>query len=133
VPAAALAYGGLVLARVAPSYAHPHYTMKQTSAALGATLAPGPDLLVASRSEGLFTATRLPYRSTLGRTWPAQEPERIVIVFRFDDPEDLLTRDYTLVATYTLFLSPEYEDEHSPTLDVVHHQETVKVYVRRAG
>jgi hypothetical protein len=133
VPAAALAYGGLVLVRVAPSYVHPHYTIKKTSEALGATLAPGPDLLVASRSEGLFTATRLPYRSTLGRTWPAQEPERIVIVFRFDDPEDLLTRDYTLVATYKLFLSPEYEDEHSPTLDVVHHQETVKVYVRRAG
>lgn len=133
VPAAALAYGGLVLARVAPSYVYPHYTIKETSEALGATLAPGPDLLVAARSEGLFTATRLPYRSTLGRTWPAHKPERIVIVFRFNDPEDLLARDYTLVATYKLFLSPEYEDEHSPTLDVVHHQETVKVYVRRGG
>jgi hypothetical protein len=133
VPAAALCYGGLVVARVAPSYLHPHYTMRETSTALGATLAAGPDLLISSRAEGLFTGNRLPYRSTLGRTWPAHRPERIVIVFRFDDPEDLLRKDYTLTATYRLFLSPEYEDEHSPTLDTVHHQETVKVYVRRAG
>ena len=133
VPAAALCYGGLVVARVAPSYLHPHYTMKETSAALGATLAAGPDLLIASRAEGLFTGNRLPYRSTLGRTWPDRKPERIVIVFRFDDPEDLLRKDYTLTATYRLFLSPEYEDEHSPTLDTVNHQETVKVYVRRAA
>ena len=133
VPAAALCYGGLVVARVAPSYLHPHYTMKETSAALGATLAAGPDLLIASRAEGLFTGNRLPYRSTLGRTWPDRKPERIVIVFRFDDPEDLLRKDYALTATYRLFLSPEYEDEHSPTLDTVNHQETVKVYVRRAA
>ncbi len=133
VPAAALCYGGLVVARVAPSYLHPHYTMKETSAALGATLAPGPDLLVASRAEGLFTGNQLPYRSTLGRTWPARMPERIVMVFRFDDPEDRLRKEYTLTATYRLFVSPEYEDEHSPTLDTVNHQEFVKVYVRRAG
>jgi hypothetical protein len=107
--------------------------MKETSAALGATLAPGPDLLVASRAEGLFTGNRLPYRSTLGRTWPARMPERIVMVFRFDDPEDRLRKEYTLTATYRLFVSPEYEDEHSPTLDTVNHQEFVKVYVRRAG
>jgi hypothetical protein len=133
VPAAALCYGGLVVARVAPSYLHPHYTLKETSAALGATLAGGPDVLTVSRGEGLFTGNRLPYRSTLGRTWPAREPERIVIVFRFDDPEDRLGRDYTLTATYRLFVSPEYEDEHSATLDTVNHQEFVKVYVRRAG
>ena len=133
VPAAALCYGGLVVARVVPSYLHPHYTLRDTSRALGATLAAGPDLLVASRTEGLFTETALPYRSTLGRTWPARMPERIVIAFRFDDPDDLLRRDYTLVATYRLFVSPEYEDEHSPTLDTVNHQELVKVYVRRSG
>ena len=28
-----------------------------------------------------------------------------------------------LVKGYRLFLSPEYEDEHSPTLDTVNHQE----------
>jgi hypothetical protein len=132
VPAAALCYGGLVVARVAPSYLHPHYTLKETSRALGATLAAGPDLLVASRTEGLFTGNALPYRSTLGRAWPTPMPERIVIAFRFDDPEDLLRRDYALIATYGLFVSPEYEDEHSTTLDAVNHQEFVKVYVRRA-
>lgn len=133
VPAAALCYGGLVVARVAPSYVHPHYTLKAASEALGATLAGGPDVLTVSRGEGLFTGNRLPYRSTLGRTWPARPPERIVIVFRFDDPGDRLGREYTLIATYRLFVSPAYEDEHSTTLDTVNHQEFVKVYVRRAG
>ncbi|HWN12437.1 MAG TPA: hypothetical protein VNU02_01185, partial [Candidatus Dormibacteraeota bacterium] len=74
-----------------------------------------------------------PYRSTLGRTWPGRKPERIVIVFRFDDPDDLLRKEYTLTATYRLFVSPEYVDEHSRTLDVLNHREFVKVYVRRAG
>jgi len=133
VPAAALCYGALVVARVAPAYLRPHYTMKETSAALGATLSGGADVLIASRAEGLFTGNALPYRSTLGRTWPAQKPKRIVIVFRFDDPENLLRREYILIATYRLFVSPEYEDEHSPTLDTVNHQEPVKVYVHRAG
>ncbi len=41
------------------------------------------------------------------------------------------TREYELVATYRLFVSPEYEDVQSHTLDTVNHQESVKVYVRR--
>lgn len=133
VPAAALCYGALEVARVVPSYLHPHYTLKDASRALGATLTAGPDLLVTSRAEGLFTGNALPYRSTLGRTWPARMPERIVIAFRFDDPQGFLLHEYKLVATYRLFVSPEYEDKHSATLDTVNHQELVKVYVRRAG
>jgi len=102
VPAAALCYGALELARVTPSYIHPHYTMKQTSEALGASLAGPRDVIIASRSEGLFNGNALPYRSNLGRSWPTPKPERIVIAFRFDDPDGLLVREYDLVATYRL-------------------------------
>ncbi|HKW95114.1 MAG TPA: hypothetical protein VJX92_24735 [Methylomirabilota bacterium] len=133
VPAAVLCYGALELARVAPSYIHPHYTMKQTSEVLGASLAGPRDVVIASRTEGLFNGNGLRYRSTLGRTWPRQKPERIVIAFRFDDPNGLLVREYDLVATYRLFVSPEYKDELLHTNDTVSGQELVKVYVRRRG
>ncbi len=133
VPAAALCYGGLVVARVAPSYLHPRYTMKETSAALGASLAEARDVITSSRSEGLFNGNALAYRSTLGRSWPPRKPDLIVIAFRFDDREQVLQREYELVATYRLFISPDYEDEHSGTLDAIHHREFVRVYARRAG
>lgn len=133
VPAAALCYGGLVVARVAPSYLHPRYTMKETSAALGVTLADAHDAIASSRSEGLFNGNALAYRSTLGRSWPPRKPDVIVIAFRFDDPQQVLQREYELIATYRLFISPDYEDEHSGTLDTIHHREFVKVYARRAG
>jgi hypothetical protein len=133
VPAAALCYGGLVAARVAPSYLHPHYTMKQTSAKLGASLARSGGAIVSSRAEGLFNGNTLAYRSMLGRRWPARKPDVIVMAFRFSDPEQILQREYELIATYPLFVSPDYEDEHSLTLDTINHREFVKVYVRRGG
>jgi hypothetical protein len=132
VPAAALCYGALVLARVVPSYVHPQYTMKHISAALGASLAGSRDIVV-SRADSLFNGNAVPYRTTLGRMWPRPRPEHIVIAFRFIDPESTLSREYELVATYRLFVSPEYEDERSETLDTVNHQEFVQVYVRRPG
>jgi len=134
VPAAALCYGALVVARVVPSYIHPHYTMKHTSEALGASLAGPRDVIIVSEMEGLFTGNALPYQSLLGRTWPPQKPERIVIGLRFADPDSVLAHEYELVATYRLFVSPEYvEDDRSDTLDTVAHQELAKVYVRRGG
>jgi hypothetical protein len=133
VPAAALCYGGLVAARVAPSYLHPHYTMKHTSAALGASLAGARDVIASSFTEGLFNGNALAYRSILRHTWPPRKPDLIVIALRFDDPEQVLQREYELIATYPLFVSPDYEDEHSVTLDTINHREFVKVYVRRGG
>ena len=133
VPAAALCYGGLVAARVAPSYLHPHYTMKETSAALGTSLAGARDVVASSFTEGLFNGNALAYRSILRHSWPARKPDLIVIALRFDDPEQVLQREYELIATYPLFVSPDYEDEHSLTLDTINHREFVKVYARRAG
>ncbi len=88
---------------------------------------------MSSRAEGLFNGNTLAYRSMLGRRWPARKPDVIVMAFRFSDPEQILQREYELIATYPLFVSPDYEDEHSLTLDTINHREFVKVYVRRGG
>lgn len=69
----------------------------------------------------------------LGRRWAAHTPDVIVIGFRFDDPEGLLAREYHLIATYRLFVSAEYEDPNSVTLDTIRHEEVVKVFRRNAG
>jgi len=130
IPAAALCCAGLTVARVLPSNVHPHYTMRATSRQLGVLLAGTTDVIAAARTEGLFNENPLPYRSVLGRRWPARKPELIVIAFRFNDPDRLLEREYTLIGTYRLFLSPENEDEQSVTLDTAHHEEAVNVYRR---
>jgi hypothetical protein len=133
IPAAALTCAGLTVARVAPSYVHPHYTMKASSEQLAALLADTPGGIASSNAEGLFNGNALPYRSVFGMTWPSRKPQRIVIAFRFDDPERSLERDYTLIATYRLSLSPEYKDDHSVTLDPVAKEEVARVYQRNSG
>jgi hypothetical protein len=133
IPAAALSCATLTVARVAPSYVHPHYTMKASSEQLGLLLAETPEGIASSNAEGLFNGNALPYRSVFGMTWPHRKPERIVIAFQFDDPERSLERDYTLIATYRLSLSPEYKNEHPVTPDPAAKDGIVRVYRRNAG
>jgi hypothetical protein len=132
IPAAALCYAVLSVVRILPSYMHPHYSIKHTSEQLGLSLAGSPTIIASSRTEGLFNGNTLPYRAVNFRRWPDHKPEIIVIGFRFDDPEKLLGREYSLIATYRLFVSPEYEDEHAVTLDTTRHEEVVKVYRRNS-
>jgi hypothetical protein len=133
IPAAALSCAGLTVARVAPSYLHPHYTMKASSEQLGALLADTPGGIACSNAEALFNGNALPYRSAFGMTWPDRKPERIVIAFHFDDPGRSLERDYTLIATYRLSLSPEYKNEHPLTSDPAARDGVARVYRRNAG
>jgi hypothetical protein len=130
IPVAAVCYAALSIVRVLPSYMHPHYSIRDTSQQLGLSLAGATEVIASSRTEGLFNGNALPYRTVLGRMWPEHKPEVIVIAFEFDDPERLLEREYTLVATYRLFVSPEYENGYSVTLDTIRHEELVKVYRR---
>jgi hypothetical protein len=132
VPAAALCYAALSVVRILPSYIHPHYSIKDASEQLGLSLAGSSEPIASSRTEGLFNGNTLPYLAVNWR-WPDPKPEVIVIGFRFDDPERLLGHEYRLIATYRLFVSPEYEDEHSVTLDRTRHEEVVKVYRRNSA
>jgi len=132
IPVVALCYAVLSVVRILPSYIHPHYSIKHTSEQLGLSLAGSQELVASSRTEGLFNGNTLPYRAVNIRRWPDPKPEVIVIGFRFDDREKLLGREYHLIATYRLFVSPEYEDEHSVTLDTTRHEEVVKVYRRNS-
>jgi len=107
IPAAVLCYSALGVLRIVPAYVAPHYSIKQVSQDLGFSLANSPSLIASANAEGLFNGNALPYRTVVGRTWPTYRPDTIVIVFVFDDPEELLSREYRLAATYELYTSAE--------------------------
>jgi hypothetical protein len=115
IPAAVLCYSTLGASRIVSAYVVPHYSMKQASQDLGVSLADSPSLVATASAEGLFNGNALPYRTVLGRTWPTDRPDTIVIAFAFHDPEGLLGREYRLTASYRLYVSPEYEQggEHA--------------------
>jgi hypothetical protein len=129
VPVVVLCYSVVGVSRILPSYAAPHYSMKQASQALGRDFADSRGLIATSGAEGLFNGNRLPYRTVLGRTWPLQLPDVIVIAFPFDDHDGRLTREYRLTTSYRLFISPEYSDEVSGTPSRA-PEEIVRVYQR---
>jgi len=133
IPVAALGCAALNMARVAPSYAHPHYSMKVSSEQLASLFAGSSADIATFEAEGLFNGNALPYRSLFGLTWPAWRPEGMVIAFGFDDPEQILRRDYTLIATYRISVSTEYTNPHELSLDPRAHEELVKVYRRNDG
>jgi hypothetical protein len=54
VPAAVLCYAVLSVARIAPGYAYPHYSIRDTSRILGDYLAGEPGVIATSSAEGLF-------------------------------------------------------------------------------
>lgn len=133
ISAAALCYAALSLAQVLPWYTNPHYSIRQASRDLGTSAAGETGVIVTSGAEGLFNGNALPYRTLLGKTWPARKPEIIVIAFQFADPEGLLERDYDLVSSYRLSVSPEYLDNRATMVDADAPVEIVRVYRRKPG
>jgi hypothetical protein len=107
VPAAALCYAVLGVARIAPAYVAPTFTIAQASRSLGRSLASATGLIATANAEGLFNDNTLPYRAIVGRTWPPYRPEFLVTVFVFNDPQGLLGSEYCLAASYPLYTSPE--------------------------
>src|SRR5262249_58621718 len=86
-----------------------HYSMKQASRALGLSLASSGGLVATSNAEGLFNGNALAYRTVVGWTWPTYRPDIMVIVFAFDDPEGLLSREYCLMESYQLHINAKHE------------------------
>ena len=109
IPAAVLCYAALGAFRIAPAYVAPNYSMKQTSRALGLSLASSAGLVATSNAEGLFNDNALAYRTVVGWTWPTYRPDIMVIVFAFDDPEGLLSREYCLMESYQLHIVAKHE------------------------
>jgi hypothetical protein len=108
--------------------------MREASRDLGVLLAGSSRDITTANVEGLFNDNTLPYRSILGDRWPTTRPEVIVIAFKFDDPQRLLEREYRLIRSYRIYVSPEYvrtEDSWIPTTEA--EQVTVRVYRRLTG
>ena len=82
---------------------------KQASRGLGLSLAGSVGLVATSNAEGLFNDNALAYRTIVGWTWPTYRPDTIVIVFVFDDPDGVLSREYRLTESYELYTSAPHE------------------------
>ena len=108
--------------------------MRETSRDLGVLLAGSSENIVASNAGGLFNDNALSHRSIEWERWTTTKPEVIVIAFKFDDPKRLLEREYRLIRSYRIYLSPEYARTEDPWIPASEaEQVTVRVYRRIAG
>jgi hypothetical protein len=134
IVAAAVGYVTLGLVQLAPGYLDPLFSMREASRDLGVLLAGSSRDIATANAEGLFNDNALPYRSILGDRWPTKMPEVIVIAFKFDDPQRLLEREYRLIRSYRIYVSPEYARTEDPWIPASEaEQVTVRVYRRIAG
>lgn len=108
VLAVAVAYAVIALVRLAPGLLDPHYSIRAASRDLGQLLAGTAQPVRALESEVLFSDNRLPYRTIIGRQWPASRPELLLLGAPIRDPLRFLEREYRLVRTYAIDTSPEY-------------------------
>src|SRR5262245_57810682 len=104
VTALAVGYLFVSLVGIAPSYLDPHYSIRDASRDLGKLLRDS-SLIIAVKSEGLFTENTLRYRHA---NLAQLRPEIVVLAFEFARPElnRVLERDYELVKSYDLYVSP---------------------------
>ncbi len=133
--AAAVLYAMLGLARLAPGYLDPHYSMRDVSRDLGARLAGDSGRIAALGGEALFNENRLAYQTIMGRRWPASPPEVLLLAGRLIDPGDRLAREYRLIRHYTIHVSPELVNKAStwdPTVGPF-RRTRILVYRRVAG
>jgi hypothetical protein len=108
VAVGAIAYMTLSLIRIAPGYLEPRYTIRDTSAALGRLLSDYSGAVGTIDGEGLFNGNRLRYTSIVKRTLGPARPDALVVVGEIEDPAGVLAREYRVVATYPLYVAPEY-------------------------
>jgi hypothetical protein len=125
------AYAGLALLQLAPGYLAPHRSIPETSRQLGALLAGVPGVVGSSGADGLFRENRLRYRTIWGRRWPADRPDIMVIVFAFDDPDEVLGREYCALRTYPLYIAPAYYRAHPFERPASALGEAARVYAKR--
>jgi hypothetical protein len=102
------------LARLAPGYLHPHYSIREASRDLAVRLGDASGRIGAVEGEVLFSDNRLAYRSIFGRRFPSNPPDFLVMAARLDDPRGVLGRDYALIHVYSIHISPEYMRSEFP-------------------
>jgi hypothetical protein len=108
IPALAAAYALVALARLAPAYVDPQYSIRDASRDLGRLLAQTAHPVRTLESEALLAENRLPYRTIVGRRFPATRAELLLLGAPIEDPLHLLEREYRLLRTWDIHTSPEY-------------------------
>lgn len=126
-----IGYALIALAQLAPGYLAPHYSIRDTSRELGTLLAGFSGTVATSGGDGLFRENTLRYRTVWGRGWLSDRPEVLVIVFNFEDPEDLLARDYCRIRDYPLYIAPAYYRAHPFERRTSALGQTARVYRKR--
>ena len=103
----AIIYLSISLVGLAPGYLNPHFTIRDVSRHLGATLS-GTTSIAAIRTESLFNDNKLRYQSIKTVNWSAEKPEILVVAFGFGRGLEGIRREYRPIMRYNLYVSPEY-------------------------
>jgi hypothetical protein len=117
---------------IAPSYLDPHYSIRDASRDLGKLLRDS-SLIITVKSEGLFTENTLRYHHVDPAKLRPDKSETVVIAFESCRPDltRVLEREYQLVKSYALYVSPAlHELGCEPTLPGAHFARAA-VYRRR--
>ena len=127
----------IMVARIAPGYFNPHFSMKEVSRNLERLLV-NSSTITAVRSDSLFNENKLRYKSSLDLGWPPERTEIVVTAFiSVSDPwKNILDREYHVMQRYNVFVAPDYyrlfldDAQGAPPQGVTAEGVTVTVYKR---
>jgi hypothetical protein len=103
----AIFYLAVALAKDAPAYFYPRYSMRDASRDMGTLLA-GYSSIASVRAETLFNENGLRYRSTGRRGWMATRPDILVVAFVDARSKSNIEKHYRLLKSYGIYVAPEY-------------------------
>ena len=97
----------IMVARIAPGYVNPHFSMREVSRDLEKLLV-NASTITALRSDSLFNENKLRYKSSLDTGWPPEKTEIVVTAFISEPWKSILDREYHVMQRYQVFVAPEY-------------------------
>ncbi len=127
----AMTYMLISILSIAPGYISRRYTIKETSQSLE-TLLSNSHKIAVYRSEGLFNGNRLRYENLSQYRDRSEVPEILVVAFEPLYPQDISEKNYRLLKSYYIHLSPDYYRLHPKMSAKFPRGEIVRVYKRNA-
>ena len=131
VVAFAMTYMVISLFSLSPAYMDPHYSIRDASQAIG-RLYFGAHQIFTVRAEGLFNNNSLYYRKFDHRLRTSAKDEILVVAFAtHQSVETFLEREYRIVNSYDIYLSPEFYRLHPATVSTFPRGKIVRVFKRK--
>ena len=112
------------LARITPGYFDPHYSIRDSAQDLSRLL-PATARIATFKAETLFNNNNLRYSSF---DWPAKKPDFLLVTFDLSKIEDILEKEYRLMKSYNVWVSPEYDRSGSNSVGHVNEGLIVALY-----